>query len=47
MNNAPIVFNPDEPLAHYEQSGKRYRKIKKRLTFGIVTNKREFSPKRP
>ncbi len=37
MNNAPIVFNPDEPIAHYEQSGKRYRKIKKRLTFGIVT----------
>lgn len=37
MNNAPIVFNPSEPLAHYDQSGKRYKKVKKRLTFGIVT----------
>ena len=25
MNNTPIVFNPNEPLAHYEQCGKRYR----------------------
>lgn len=37
MNNAPIVFNPNEPFAHYEQCGKRYKKIKKRLTLGIVT----------
>lgn len=37
MNNAPIIFDPDKPLAHYEQSGKRYKKIKKRLAFGIVT----------
>ncbi len=37
MNNTPIVFNPNEPLAHYEQCGKRYRKVKKRLTFGIIT----------
>lgn len=37
MNNAPIVFNPDEPLAHYEKSGKRYKSVKKRLAFGIIT----------
>lgn len=36
MNSIPIVYNPDEPLAHYEQSGKRYKKVKKSLTTGII-----------
>ncbi|MDE7279595.1 MAG: hypothetical protein K2N26_07720 [Oscillospiraceae bacterium] len=36
MNNEPVLYNPDEPLAHYEQSGKRYKKVKKRLSLGII-----------
>lgn len=36
MNNTPVLYNPDEPLAHYEQSGKRYKRVKKRLTAGII-----------
>ncbi|MCM1023899.1 MAG: hypothetical protein NC395_07550 [Prevotella sp.] len=36
MKNTPIIFNPDKPLAHYEQSGKRYKKVKARLAAGIA-----------
>ena len=36
MNNAPILYDPDKPLAHYEESGKRYKSVKKRLSNGIA-----------
>lgn len=36
MNNAPVLYDPEKPLAHYEQSGKRYKRVKKRLTAGII-----------
>lgn len=36
MNNAPILYDPDKPLAHYEECGKRYKAVKKRLTNGII-----------
>ena len=37
MNDAPVLYDPEKPLAHYEQSGKRYKRVKKRLSFGIIT----------
>lgn len=36
MDNTPILYDPEKPLAHYEQSGKRYKRVKKRLTAGII-----------
>lgn len=36
MNNSPVLYDPEKPLAHYEQSGKRYKSVKKRLTAGII-----------
>lgn len=36
MNDAPVLYDPEKPLAHYEQSGKRYKRVKKRLSLGII-----------
>lgn len=36
MNNSPVLYDPEKPLAHYEQSGKRYQRVKKRLSLGII-----------
>ncbi|MGN0674701.1 MAG: hypothetical protein ACI4KG_03050, partial [Oscillospiraceae bacterium] len=36
MSNKPILFDPDQPLAHYETAGKLYAKVKKCLAFGTV-----------
>ena len=36
MEQEPIVFNPDMPIAHYEKSRAIYDKVKKNLLFGTA-----------
>ncbi len=36
MSNEPILFDPEQPLAHYERARKLYATVKKRLAFGTV-----------
>lgn len=36
MNKRPVLYNPDAPLAHYEEAGKRYQQVKSSLGFGII-----------
>lgn len=36
MAKEPILYDPDKPLAHYEQAKKLYGKVKSALAFGAV-----------
>lgn len=36
MKNEPVLYDPDKPLAHYEQAGKLYERVKKALAFGMI-----------